>query len=144
MHLPNISDFVNLKDRNGTSPFKLACSKNDVWSALQLWAAGAKPEKDDKKATEILKAEANLHPVGIQHIVECPALVDLIEDWSAADGEKKEEAEQKIAGLFNEEEVKVVFIPIQPFEMVEERKRDLRKNVKAWNMSHTLKCEYNR
>ena len=75
-------------------------------------------------------------------LVECPVLVDLIEDWSTADDEQKEEAGQKIVGLFKEEEVKVVFIPIPALEMAEEKKKELRKNVKAWNRTHTLKREY--
>ena len=127
-------------DEEKMLPFKLACSQNDGWSALQLWAAGAKPGKD-KKSREILMAEANLHPVGIQHVVECSALVGLLEDWSAADDEQKEEAEKKIAGLFNEGKVKVVFIPIPALEMEEEKKKELRKNVKKWNTTHTVKCE---
>ena len=86
--------------------------------------------------------QANLHPAGIQHVVEYSALVDLLEDWSAAGDEQKEEAEKKIAGLFNEEEVKVVFIPIPALEMMEDKKKELTKNVKAWNTTHTVKCEY--
>merc|ERR1719220_3077402 len=123
MQMPGISGFVN-------QALKLACSKNDDWNALQLWAAGAKPDFADEKARELLMTQANLHPLGIQHVVECSGLVDLLEDWSAADDEQKEEAEQKIAGLFNEEEVKLVFIPIPALGIMEKKKKELRKNVR--------------
>ena len=103
---------------------------------------GANPDKDDEATKRILEKNTFMHPLGIQHVVESPALVDLLEDWSAAGDEQKEEAEKKIAGLFNEEEVKVVFIPIPALEMAEEKRKELRKNLKAWNATHTLKCEY--
>ena len=77
---------------------------------------------------EILTKEA----VGIQHIVECPALVPLLKTWSSADNEEeKKEAEQKIEAFFTEE-IKMIFLPTLGME--EEKKE--------WNRSHPMKSEF--
>ena len=73
----DISDFVNKPNNSRDSPLQLACYNNEGWKAMLLWAAGAKPEA--RKFSEILMWRANLHPWGIQHVVECPSLADLLE-----------------------------------------------------------------
>ena len=92
------------------------------------------------KGTEILMEHAGLHPLGIQHVIECPALEPWIQKWSSSSGVDKEEAEQTIRALFVDTSVKVIFIPV--FGMEEEKKRELRRNVKEWNRGDTRpKCE---
>ena len=81
---------------------------------------------------------ANLHPLGIQHVVESPGLVDLLENWNAATNEEKEKAEQKIQDLFGND-LKLIFVPSS--EVEEEKKEELKKNMKEWNRSHTMKGE---
>ena len=76
---------------------------------------------------EILTNEA----LGIQHIVECPALVPLLDTWSTADNlDEKEEAEQKIFTFFTQD-IKMIFLPTQ--EMEEE--------MKMWNRCHPMKSK---
>lgn len=41
----------------------------------------------------ILEKHASMPPLGIQHVVECPALLPTIERWSASEGDEKEKAE---------------------------------------------------
>ena len=50
----------------------------------------------DEKSCEFLMKHANLHPLGIHYVVECPPLVDLLGSWSAPTNEDMEAAEQKI------------------------------------------------
>ena len=78
---------------------------------------------------EILtKALGNL---GIQHIVECPALVPLLETWSTADSlDEKEEAEQKIFTFFTQD-IKMIFLPTQEME----------EKMKEWNRCHPMKSK---
>ena len=69
---------------------------------------------------------------GIQHVVECPALVPLLKTWSTADNEEeKKEAEQKIEAFFTEE-INMIFLPTLGME--EERKE--------WNKCHPMKSEF--
>ena len=82
---------------------------------------------------------AGVHPRGIQHVVECPALGPWLQEWSNSNGNEKEEAEHTIRKLFVDT-VKVIFIPT--FGVGEEIKRELRRNVKEWNRGDTRpKCE---
>ena len=88
----------------------------------------------------MLMEHAGLHPLGIQHVIECPAIVPWLQKWSSSSGGVKEEAEQTIRALFVDTSVKVIFIPV--FGMEEEKKRELRRNVKEWNRGDTRpKCE---
>ena len=52
----------------------------------------AKPGTEEKSVA-ILEKHASLPPLGIQHVVECPALLPTIERWSASEGDEKEKAE---------------------------------------------------
>merc|ERR1719331_3205660 len=88
------------------------------------------------KSCDFLMKHANLHPVGIQHVVECSALVDLLENWNAATNEEKEGAEQTIKDLFGND-LKLIFVPALKVE--EEKREELKKNMKEWNRSHTMK-----
>ena len=103
-----------------------------------LWAAGGKLTPDHENFSEILMKHANLHPLGIQHVVECPPLVDLLENWSVATNEEKEAAEQKIKDLFRNN-IKLIFIP--SFHMSEEKRQELRGNMREWNRGHAIKGE---
>ena len=67
-----------------------------------------------------------LHPLGIQHVVECLALVPWLEKWSSSNGVEKEEAKQTIRDLFVDT-VKVIFVPASTME--EEKNRELRRSV---------------
>merc|ERR1719264_843133 len=62
---------------SGETPLEVVSKSNDWWKTLFLWCAGAKPAKDSvkSKSSEFLMEHAGLHPLGIQHVVECPALV---------------------------------------------------------------------
>ena len=131
-------DVLNRPNSEGKSPFHVACSDNDMLKAMLLWTAGAKPSPDDEKSCEFLMKHANLHPLGIQHVVECPPLVDLLGNWSGASNEEKEAAEQKIKDLFSNN-IKLIFIPT--FHMSEEKRQELRRKVMEWNRGHTIKGE---
>ena len=68
--------------------------------------------------------------LGIQHIVECPALVPLLETWTTADNEdEKEEVNWKIEAFFTDE-INMIFIP----GMEEEKKK--------WNRCHPMKSKF--
>jgi len=132
----NAGTVINRPNSKGESPFQLACSNNDEWKAMLLWTAGAKPNPKDAKSCEFLMKHANLHPLGIQHVIECDALVDLLETWSNATNEEKEEVEQKIKDLFGDD-LKLIFI--STLHMAEEKRRKLRGNVMEWNRDHDMK-----
>ena len=72
----------------------------------------------------------NFHSLGIQHLVDCS---DLLETWSRSTNEDKEEVEKKIEDLFNND-VRLIFIP--SFDVAEEKREDLRRNMLEWNRCH--------
>ena len=83
---------------------------------------------------------ASVKPNGIQHIVEFPAVTLWLEQWSSSNGDEKEETEKTIKALFGDT-VKVIFIPV--FGMEEEKKKELRRNVKEWNRGDIRpKCKW--
>ena len=82
---------------------------------------GTNTETRNKQMEEILTKEA----LGIQHIVECPALVPLLETWSTADTE-----DVKMEAFFTKE-IKMIFLPTLGME--EEKKK--------WNRCHPVKSE---
>ena len=64
----------------------------------------------------------------------------LLEKWSSSSGDVRGEAEQTIRALFVDTSVKAIFIPV--FGMEEEKKRELRRNVRKWNRGDTRpKCD---
>ena len=97
---------------------------------MQLWAAGAKPTRD-QRFTAALMEQAGLHPLGHQHVIECPEL-------ASADLNAKRVVEQKIENLF-QVGVKMVFVPT--FGLNEEKKKELRKFSREWNKDHNVKGE---
>jgi len=122
--ISDISDFIGATNRHGKSAFKIVCNTSDWRSALYL-KTGTLTGDSSKAMEEILTKEA----LGIQHIVECPALIPLLKTWSTADNEEeKKEAEQKIEAFFTEE-IKMIFLPTLGME--EERKE--------WNRCHPMK-----
>ena len=63
---------------------------------------------------------------------------NLLGNWSGAPSEEKEAAERKIKYLFRNN-IKIIFIP--SFHMSEEKRQELRRNVREWNRGHTMKGE---
>ena len=121
----DISDFIGAKNNSGESPFKHACNKSDWRSALHL-KPGALTGDSNAAIEEILTKEA----LGIQHIVECSAIVPLLQTWSTSINEEaKEEAENKIEAFFSGE-IKMIFVP----GMEEEKKE--------WNKCHPMKSKF--
>ena len=124
----DISNFIGATNSADKSAFKHACNTSDWRSALYL-KTGTFTGDSSKAMEEILTKEA----WGIQHIVECPALVLLLNTWSTADNEEvKKEAEQKIEAFFTEE-INMIFLPTLGME--EERKE--------WNICHPMTSEFN-
>ena len=124
----DISDFIGATNSAGESAVKHACNTSDWRSALYL-KTGTFTGDSSKAMEEILTKDA----LGIQHIVECPALVPLLKTWSTADNEEeKKEAEQKIEAFFTEE-INMIFLPTHGME--EEKKE--------WNRCHPMKSEFN-
>ena len=136
MEGPAISDFVNLKDKNGMTPLQVACNNNDELKVILLWAAGATISPEDEKSKKFLMKHVKVHPLGIQHIIEHPTVAGLLEDWMSAEKEGKEEAEERVKEHFNAE-VNVIFAPTSDLGKPEKEK--LRRNTKEWNRSHTMK-----
>ena len=82
---------INRPNRKGETVFQLACSNNDEWKAILLWTAVANLICGYQSNSETLAKNTFMHPLGIQHVVECSALVDLLDSWNAATNEEKEE-----------------------------------------------------
>ena len=102
-----------------------------------MWCAGAQP---GRYALKMLMEHAGVHRLGIQHVVECPALASKLEKWRRANGDEKGREGKRISDLFVDT-VKVIFIPV--FGMEEEKKKELRRNVKEWNRGDSRpKCEW--
>ena len=136
LKVPAISEFVNLKDKNGMTPLQAACNNNDELTVSILSAAGATISPKDKKSKKFLEKYSFTHPVGIQHLIEHPTVAGLLEDWMSAEKEKKKEAEERVKEHFNAD-VNVIFVPT--FGLEENEKEKLRRNTKEWNRSHTMK-----
>ena len=134
-------------------------SYNDWQGALSLWCAGAKVDWPSDSESWGLLRKHGLDRHGIQHVVECPALARELEMWNMANGDRKEKAEKRICDLWRRANgdmkekaenrirnlfvspVQVIFIPV--FGMEEEKKKELRRNVKEWNKGGSRpKCEW--
>ena len=129
LQVKDIGDVVNRPNREGMTALELASQTNSP-ATLMLWAAGAKPSKD-QRFKDALMEQAGLQPFGHQHVIECPAL-------ARADLIVKAEVEQKIENLF-QVGVKMVFVPT--FGLNEEKKKELRKFSREWNKDHNVKGE---
>ena len=76
---------------------------------------------------------------GIVHVVEHPALEPLLEEWAAAaDKNEKEAAEKKINDIFDDVDVKVLFIQVG-----DSQREQLSGIVKEWNRGRNNKGEWN-
>ena len=126
---------IDLKAFLTNDPFKLACTKGQWKSAFTLHALGLcqREEDQDKEIDEILSERSR----GIVHVVEHPALEPLLEEWAAAaDENEKEAAEKKIDDIFEDVDVKVLFIQVG-----DRKRQQLSRIVKEWNRGRTNKGE---
>ena len=65
---------ISQLNSSGETPLELVCKSNDWQKAFFFWCADPKPAKDSMYAEILSMPEyACLHPLGIQHVVECPA-----------------------------------------------------------------------
>ena len=74
-------------------------------------------------------------PSGIQHVVESPKLLNLLQTWALEDQNAK--AEQRVIEKFVED-TKVLTVPLS----AEEERDGMKEIVRKWNRNHTTKCEY--
>ena len=128
---------IDLRAFLTNDPFKLAYTKGQWKSALTLHALGyCQNEEDQGKEIEQILSE---HSKGIVHVVEHPALEPLLEEWAAAAAEnEKEAAEKKIDDIFDDVEVKVLFIQVG-----DSQGEQLSGIVKEWNRGRNNKGEWN-
>ena len=134
------SEFIGMKNREGRGldPFELACARGDWKSALSLHALGlCQSEEDQGKEIDQILSELSK---GIVHVVEHPALENLLEEWAAAaeNENKKEAAEQKIDDIFDDVDVKVLFIQVG-----DSQGDQMSGIVKQWNCGRNNKGEWN-
>ena len=127
LDIGDVQALVNLANREGRTALELASNSP---STLMLWAAGAKPTKD-QRFKDALMEQAGLQVFGLQHVIECPEL-------ASANLNAKGVAEEKIENLF-QVGVKMVFVP--SFGLDEEKKKELRKLSREWNKDHNVKGE---
>ena len=100
-HKVNILNFINNSTSSCAVPVEKFFSNGDWEGALSLWCFSAIPGKG-----EMLMEHTGLHPLGIQHVVECLALVPWLEKWSSSnDGVEKEEAEQRFVRRHSESDL---------------------------------------
>ena len=72
------------------------------------------------------------------HVVEHPALEPLLEEWAASASEnEKEAAEKKIDDIFDDVDVKVLFIQVEGSQ-----RKQLSGIVKEWNRGRSNKGEW--
>ena len=134
---------IDLKAFFTNDLFELACVKSQWKSAFTLHALGycRNKENQGKEIEEILiEAETKRRgSSGIVHVVEHPALEPLLEEWAAAAAEnEKEAAEKKIDDIFDDVDVKVLFIQVG-----DSQREQLSGIVKEWNRGRNNKGEWN-
>ena len=125
------------REGRGWNTFDLACLRGDWKSALSLHALGLCQREEDqgKEIDQILSERSK----GIVHVVEHPALENLLEEWAAAAAENEKEAlEKKIDDIFDDVDVKVLFIQVG-----DSQGEQLRGIVKEWNRGRSRKGEGN-
>ena len=127
---------IDLKAFLTNDPFKLACTKGQWKSAFTLHALDYC--LDQGKGIEQILIEAETKRKGIVHVVEHPALEPLLEEWAAAAAEnEKEAAEKKIDDIFDDVEVKVLFIQVG-----DSQREQFSGIVKEWNHGRSNKGEW--
>ena len=127
------SEFIGIKNREGRKRdlFELASLRGDWKIALSLHALRLCQREGDQILSERSK--------GIVHVVEHPALEPLLEEWAAAaDENEKEAAEKKIDNIFDDVDVKVLFIQVG-----DSQGEQLSGIVKEWNRGRNNKGEWN-
>ena len=132
------SKFIGMENREGRgwNTFDLACLRGDWKSALSLHALGLCQREEDqgKEIDQILSERSK----GIVHVVEHPALENLLEEWAAAAENEKEAAEKKIDDIFDDVDVKVLFIQVG-----DSQREQLSRILKEWNCGRNNKGEWN-
>jgi len=123
LDIGDVQALVNRPNREGEAALELASQTNSP-PTLMLWAAGAKPSRDQWFKAALME-QAGLQAFGLQHVIECPEL-------ASVDINAKRVVEQKIEDLFQ-----VVFVPT--FGLNEEKKKELRKFSREWNKDHNVK-----
>ena len=133
---------VNQTIASGQTALHIACVKQSAEISLELLNAGAEILPDGKVEGPKIRCLLGLDgsPRGIQHVVESPDLLNLLQIWSVADRNVKEEAEQRVIEKFDKE-TKVLTIPLSA-DMGREEKEGMKEIVRKWNRDHTAKCEY--
>ena len=97
----DVQALVNRPNREGMTALELASQTNSP-ATLMLWAAGAKPSRDQWFKAALME-QAGLQAFGLQHVIECPEL-------ASVDINAKRVVEQKIEDLF-QVGVKVADLP---------------------------------
>ena len=80
-------------------------------------------------------------PLGIQHVVENPHLVELLRSWEAMDAATKEEAERRVLKAFGKN-IKMISGPPLPTSMGGADREGMEELFQRWNSNHSMKCEY--
>ena len=76
---------------------------------------------------------------GIKHVVEEPKMLELLQVWSSADENSREEAEMRVRDKFKDN-FKVLTITL-PAAMESQEKEEVQEIVRRWNSNHATKCE---
>ena len=132
---------VNQTIASGQTALHIASEKQSTEVIVELLNAGADilPDENDK-GPKLAWLGLDGWPRGIQHVVESPDLLKLLQTWSLVDKNGKEEAERRVIEKFVED-TKVLTIPL-PVNMSIEEWEGMREIVREWNSNHTTKCEY--
>lgn len=79
-------------------------------------------------------------PLGIQHVVESPHLLQLLRSWDAVVGAMKEKAERRVLEAFgrNLQMTSTSF----PLSMGGEEREGMEEIIRKWNSKHNAKCEF--
>ena len=120
-----------LPDNQGVKP--------DLDNNLLLLESSNKPE--DQELAAKIKPEVKKR-LGICHVIEDPALLDLLKTWDTATGEKvQSDAERAVVEKFGKD-LGILVVPL-PVAMMEEERGRMREIVKRWSNNHTAtQCEY--
>ena len=135
-------NFINKPNSSGRTFLHAAGEKQASRKVLQLLNAGAYILPDSNgEGPKLAWLGLNGWPKGIQHVVESPGLLNLLQTWSSED--ENEEAERRVVEKFVED-IKVLTIPL-PASMGKEEMDGMKRTVQRWNNSNnhnTTKCEY--
>ena len=132
---------VNLTNTSGQTPLQIACKKGFTDITVELLNAGAKiwPRDGDKKGPDMTRLSLDGWRYGIKHVVEQPKMLELLQVWSSADENSREEAEMRVRDKFKDN-FKVLTITL-PAAMESQEKEEVQEIVRRWNSNHATKCE---